>query len=89
VAHHIYGASAFIRVHPQPPPVSVDDRPANRQAHSYAAMFRGGETPEKLAMPRINARPGIAHWYKHALRLSLVSAGKCRSIGRVTPPELL
>ena len=57
-----YGAARFIRLCPQPAPMGVDDRPANRQPHPRAAGLRGVKCIEHaLEMRRIEARPGIAH----------------------------
>src|ERR1700686_3352866 len=36
-----YGTGRFIRLCPQPAPMGVDDRPANRQPHPHAAGLRG------------------------------------------------
>src|SRR5258705_6911996 len=60
-----YGTARFIRLCPQPAPMGVDDRPANRQAHPHAAGLRGVKCIEHaLEMRRIEARPGIAHYHK-------------------------
>ena len=57
-----YGAARFICFCPQPTPVGIDDRPADRQPHPYSAGFRGVESLEDaLEMARINTRPSIAH----------------------------
>src|SRR6185503_5296302 len=62
-----YGAASFIRLCPQPAPMGVDDRPANRQPHPHAAGLRGVKCIEHaLEMRRIDARPGIAHCHKDA-----------------------
>src|SRR6516162_2338375 len=62
-----YGAAESVRICPQPAPMGVDDRPADRQPHPHAAGFRGVECLENaLQMRRIDARPGIAHCYEGA-----------------------
>ena len=53
-----YGAARFIRLCPQPAPMGLDDRPANRQPHPHAAGLRGVKCIEHaLEMRRIDARP--------------------------------
>src|ERR1700752_545210 len=67
-----YRTARFIRLCPQPAPMSVDDRPANRQPHSHAAGLRGVKSIEHaLEMRRIEARPGIAHCHKDACAVLL------------------
>src|SRR6476469_2267342 len=62
-----YGAARFICLCPQPAPMGVDDRPANRQPHPRAAGLRGVKSIEHaLEMRRIDAGPGIAHCHKDA-----------------------
>src|SRR3954462_2504782 len=41
-----HGAARFVRICPQPTPVSVDDRPTNRQSHPRSAGLRGVECLE-------------------------------------------
>ena len=72
-----YGAARFIRLCPQPTPMGIDDRPANRQPHPYSAGFRGVESLENaLEMFRINARPRIAHCHEDAICLALLRADR-------------
>src|SRR6476619_8129073 len=62
-----YSAARFIRLCPQPAPMGVNDRPANRQPHPHAAGLRGVKCIEHaLEMRRIEARPGIADRHKDA-----------------------
>src|SRR6478752_3440071 len=67
-----YRTARFIRLCPQPPPMGVDDRPANRQPHPHAAGLRGVKCIEHtLEMRRIDAWPGIAHSHKDACAVLL------------------
>src|SRR5258705_5131920 len=60
-----YRTARFIRLRPQPAPMGVDDRPANRQPHPHAAGLRGVKCIEHpLEMQRVDARPGIVHCHK-------------------------
>src|SRR5215469_8533922 len=62
-----HGAARLVRLCPQPAPMGVDDRPADRQPHPHAAGFRGVECLENaLEMRRIDTRPGIAHCHEDA-----------------------
>src|SRR6516162_9897114 len=62
-----HSAARLFRLCPQPAPVGVDDRPADRQPHSSSAGFSRVEGLENaLAMSRIKARPGIAHGHENA-----------------------
>jgi|GEM_PF-4391439 hypothetical protein len=67
-----YCAARFIGLCPQPAPMGVDDRPANRQPHPHAAGLRGVKCIEHaLEMRRIEARPGIAYYHKDACAILL------------------
>ena len=44
-----YGAARFIRIRPQPAPMGIDDRPADRQPHPYAARISWCRKPRKRA----------------------------------------
>src|SRR5216684_5562578 len=60
---------------PQPAPVGIDDRAADRQSHPYPARLRGVESLENaIDMVRINARPGISHGHENATGLGLLGA---------------
>jgi hypothetical protein len=60
--------------------MSFDDRPANRQPHSYSAGFRGVESLENaLERFRIDTRPGIAHCHEDAICLALFGANRQRA----------
>ena len=62
-----YRASGFVRTRPQLAAMSIDDGPADRQAHPDAARLCRVESRENaLEMFRINARPGIAHGHQKA-----------------------
>src|SRR4029077_7358667 len=64
-----YGAARFIGPCPQPAPVGIDDRPADRQPHPRSVGLGGVESPENaLEMFLINAQPGIAHGHEGATR---------------------
>jgi hypothetical protein len=68
-----YGASRFIRIRPQPPPMGIDDGPADRQPHPHAAGFRGVERFENaIDMLRIDARTGIANRDENAISLGFL-----------------
>src|SRR3981081_680127 len=68
-----YGAARFIRLCPQPAPMGIDDRSADRQPHPHAAGLRGVESLENaLDVVRINARPGTAHGHQDVARFILL-----------------
>src|ERR1700722_9751326 len=72
-----YRTARFIRVSPQPPPVGIDDRPADRQSHLYSARLRRIESVENtIEMVWIDARPGIAHGHENATGLGLLGADR-------------
>ena len=64
--------------------MSFDDRPANRQPHSYSAGFRGVEGLENaFDMLRIDARPRVAHCYKDSNCLGFPRADQQLSCPRL------
>ena len=57
--------------------MGIDDRPADRQPHSYSAGFRGVESLEDaLEMFRINTWASVAHCYEEAICLGLLRADR-------------
>ena len=52
-----YSAARFIRLCPQPAPMGVDDRPADRQPHPHSAGLRGVESLEN-ALEMSGSMPG-------------------------------
>src|SRR5690242_542921 len=67
-----YDAAGGIQLCPQPAPMCIDDRSADRQPHPYAAGFRGVEGLEDaLQMDGIDARSGVAHCNEDALGVLL------------------
>src|SRR5262250_2317544 len=75
-----YGTAGFIGTYPQPAPMGVDDRPADRQPHPHAAGFRRVECLENaLQMRRVDTRPGIAHCHEDAC---VVLLGADRQLSR-------
>jgi hypothetical protein len=61
--------------------MGFDDRPANRQPHSYSAGFRGVESLENaFDMLRIDARPRVAHCYKDTNCLGFPRAVETREL---------
>ena len=72
-----YSASRCVRIGPQPPPVGIDVRPADRRPHSYSAGFRRVEGLEDaLEMLRIDTRASVAHCYGEASCLGLLRADR-------------
>ncbi len=60
------------RGRPQPAPVGIDDRPADRESHTHAAGFggeEGGEQPVRILGGDPDA--AIRHTYQHLLCLVL------------------
>src|SRR3981189_187938 len=61
-----YGAARRVRGNPQPPLVSFDDRPADRQAPPHTVGFCGEEGVEySIGVPRIHAWPGVRNRYPY------------------------
>ena len=70
-----YRAAGFIRLCPQPSPVTVDDGSADRQPHPDSAGLRGEESLKNtLDVLWVDARSGIAHCHEDVARLILFSA---------------
>src|SRR6476620_11544229 len=60
-----YRTARFIRLCPQPAPMGIDNRSANRQPHPRSAGLRGVKCIEHaIEMFRMDARPGIVHCHK-------------------------
>src|SRR5882724_7950237 len=72
-----YSAARLIHACPQPAPVAIDDRPADRQPHPHPAGFRGVERLEHaLEIFGVNTRPRIADCHQDSLCLALFRADR-------------
>src|ERR1700704_1722885 len=61
-----YGPARRVRGDPQPPLVSFDDRPADRQAHPHTVGFGREERVEyPIDVARVHARPGVRNRYRY------------------------
>src|SRR5882672_10819878 len=78
-----YGAARFIRLCPQPTPMGIDDRSADRQPHPQAAgLCRVESLEDALETFRVDARPGIAHCDERTICLALFCADQQLSLAR-------
>ena len=58
------GAAGRVRRNPQPAPVGLDDRPADRETHSHTARFCGEERVEyPINIFRVDAGSRVSHRY--------------------------
>src|SRR5262249_25715615 len=84
-----YSAARLVRFCHQVASMGVDARPADRPPHSRSAGFGSVECLENaLAMPRIKARPGIAHGHEDT-RVVLRGADQQLSWLRLNRPHCL
>src|SRR3984893_3587261 len=61
-----YGPARRVRDDPQPPLVSFDDRPADRQAHPHTVGFRREQRVENPSdVARVHAWPGVRNRYRY------------------------
>ncbi len=61
-----YGPARRVRSDPQPPLVSFDDRPADRQPHPHTVGFRREERVEyPIDVARVHACPGVRNRYSY------------------------
>src|SRR5207253_6506331 len=76
------GTLGYVRGHPQSPPVRIDDRTADRQAHPQAAgLGRVEGLEEALEGRRSKARTRIPHGDDYAVR---PARGGADQIGRAS-----
>src|SRR5215510_8371349 len=60
------GTSGQVGGHPQPPPMGVNDRPANRQPHPHAVRFGRKQWIEyPINGARLNTLPRVLHGHHH------------------------
>jgi len=85
-----YDASRLISACPEPAPVSIDNRSADRQPHPHPAGFRGVESLENaLEIFRTNPRPRVAYRHEDFLCLILFRADQQLSCSRLNRAHCL